>query len=84
MVKKEYVETVVLGLPRAFDGKDTGQTRACRSFGEKLARALDIPVLYENEMLTTRMARASGAERERVDESSAALILQSFLDKKKK
>lgn len=84
LVKKERIGTVVVGLPWGLDGNDTDQTRAARSFGEKLGRALVIPIAYENEMFTTRMAHASGADKKHVHESSAALILQSFLDKRKK
>lgn len=82
IARRERAGVLVVGLPLGFDGSETGQTRKARTFAERLEKDLRLPVRFENEMFTTRMARASGADNEHVDESSAALILQSYLDQK--
>lgn len=83
-VKKESIGVIVVGLPIGLDGKETGQTIATRSFIALLQKSFRIPVETENEMLTSRMAAASGMIDDHIDASSAALILQSYLDKRRR
>ena len=79
-IKKENIGSVVVGLPVGLDGKETEQTKTTRSFIVGLKKLIKIPVETENEMLTSRMATASGMKDGDIDASSAALILQSYLD----
>lgn len=81
MVKKELIEKIVVGLPLALDGQETAMSRAARAFGEQLGAAIGIPVEFENEIFTTRMAEHEGVKKQHVDAASAAIILQSYLDK---
>ncbi|MDP3772549.1 MAG: Holliday junction resolvase RuvX [bacterium] len=81
IIREEKIKMVVIGLPSAADGTDTEQTRITRMFIKKLATETTIPIKTEDELLTSRMARASGAEGGHIDAASAALILQSFLDR---
>lgn len=80
--KKEQAQIIVVGLPTGLDGKETEQTKTIKLFTATLAQAIDIPVEMENEMFTSRMAAGSGMKGGDIDASSAALILQSYLDKK--
>ena len=81
-VKKEGIGSIVVGVPVSLDGRETEQTRLTRVFIEMLESALELPIETENEMLTSRMAEHAGIKMGHVDESSAAIILQSYLDKK--
>jgi putative holliday junction resolvase len=81
ILKKEEVEKIVVGLPVTFGGKESAQTREARAFGEKLQKALQLPVEFENELLTTKMAFRGGVAKNKVDAASAAILLQSYLDK---
>lgn len=81
-IKKENAGVVVVGLPIGLDGKETDQTQATRSFIALLKKVALISVETENEMLTSRMAAADGMEGGHIDASSAAIILQSYLDRK--
>lgn len=83
LIREEPVAKVIVGLPLGLDGKETEETREVKNFAEKLRQKLDIPLEFENEMLTTKMAQTAGVKKELVDASSAAIILQSYLDKKK-
>ncbi len=78
---KEKITAIVLGLPVGLDGKETEQTKCIRGFGAALKRSSAPRIIFENEMLTSRMAVASGMADEHIDASSAAIILQSYLDK---
>ena len=79
-IKKENIGSVVVGLPVGLDGKETEQTKTTRLFIVGLKKLIKIPVETENEMLTSRMATASGMTDHHIDASSAAIILQSYLD----
>ena len=83
-IKKERAKIVVVGLPVGLDGKETEQTKQTRLFAAMLAQAVHVSVEIENEMLTTRMAADSGMKGNHVDAASAAIILQSYLDRKHK
>ena len=79
--KAEGAEAVVVGLPLSFSGRPSAQAQGTRAFAAKLGQALQLPIEFENEVLTTKMAERS-SEKHRADASAAALILQSFLDRK--
>lgn len=82
IAKKEETETIVVGLPLGQGGNNTDQTMRVRAFVRDLRKIVSMPIEFENELLTTRLARA-GAQGASPDASAAALILQSYLDKKK-
>ena len=79
--KKEQAQIIVVGLPIGLDGKETEQTKKIKLFAATLAREIEIPVEMENEMFTSRMATESGMKGDHVDAASAAIILQSYLDR---
>jgi len=79
--RDEEVEGVVLGLPRAPDGSETGLTRRVRSFGEKLAKATALPLAYHDEALTSWQAERElkAPAKEEIDRSAAAILLTDYL-----
>ncbi|MBI3420611.1 MAG: Holliday junction resolvase RuvX [Candidatus Sungbacteria bacterium] len=81
MVYREKIKRVIIGLPLALGGHETQQTATVRSFAQLLGNIVRAPLIFENEMLTTRIAKQAGANRTNVDRISAAIILQSYLDK---
>jgi len=80
--KKEKIGHIVIGLPLSLDGEDSLQTRSVRKFFEALHKKIELPITYENEMFTTRMVQEGTLKKKHVDASAAAIILQSYLDKK--
>jgi putative holliday junction resolvase len=81
IITKKSVEGIVVGVPVPFGGGESAQTREARAFGEKLQKALQLPIEFENELLTTKMAFKGGIAKNKVDAASAAILLQSYLDK---
>lgn len=81
---------IVLGLPFNMDGSIGEQAEKVRSFGRKLARATGLPIVYEDERLTTISAIRTltvqgvktGKNKDLVDMQAAAIILQKFLDRR--
>lgn len=89
--KREQVETIVIGLPTQPNGAPSENQARVRSFTGELRKALpDIPVEFYDERFTSVMAHQamldSGIGRKRrqdkalVDEISATIILQNYLD----
>ncbi len=84
IILAERVGTIVLGLPRNFSSEETKQTQKVRDFFGFLKKELVIEILFQNEILSTKEAHKSGGSTKKmIDASSAALILQSFLDNKR-
>ncbi len=79
---------VVVGLPVSLDGRLHSQAERVRTFAERLRRQITVPLVYQDETLSTVRAeealRASGMRperiRERIDAAAAAVILQEYLD----
>ncbi|MBR1628931.1 MAG: Holliday junction resolvase RuvX [Lachnospiraceae bacterium] len=84
----EGIGGIVLGLPLLEDGTEGLRCEKTREFGQRLEVRLHLPVVYWDERLTTieayeymKNAGVSAAQREKmVDEISAVVILQDFLD----
>ncbi len=83
LCKEEQIEKIVLGVPVSFSGGQSEQAHTTIAFGEKLARYTNMPVVHENEVLSSKMADTLGVKRENRDQSAAAIILQSWLDRYK-
>lgn len=88
-VAAEYeVTQAVVGLPLHMDGSEGPSAAFARRFAGKLADALQVPVAFQDERLSTfeaesRMRDRGLSARERrplVDAEAAAVILQDWLD----
>lgn len=77
----EKVGKIIIGLPIPFSGEDSLQTKETKLFAEHLKDDLALPIEFENEVLTTKLAKKAGVAKEHIDKVSAAIILQSYLDK---
>ncbi len=83
IIGEKEIGAIVAGLPLGLAGGETQETEEVRAFTARLETALRIPIHFENEIFTTRMAEAHGKGK-MSDASAAAIILQSYLDKKNK
>ena len=87
-LEAEEVERVVLGLPLRTQGVEGPEAKRVRALGEKL-RAAGFDVVYEDERFTTQLAaqrlkqrgKKKRREKGRLDEESAILILESYLER---
>jgi putative Holliday junction resolvase len=94
LMQRESIEAVLLGFPTRFDGSDTHATQPVREFNAKLEKLYPgLPVHLWDERLTSKMAVQAmfqagvpkGKRREKglVDQVSATLMLQEYLEHKK-
>lgn len=84
------VGEVVIGLPLKMDGSEGTSVEMAKSFGEELSKLVSVPIVYQDERLSTveaeRILIESGMRREKrkgkIDSIAATIILQTYLDKK--
>jgi putative holliday junction resolvase len=84
----EAVGVVVLGLPRRLNGASNEQTASVERIAAHLRKLLIIPLVLQDERLSSHEAEHRLAERERdwrqrkeqIDAMAAAVILQDYLD----
>ena len=84
----EVISTIVIGLPRRLDGTANDQTPLVQAFAATMAARTPVPVVLQDERLSSHEAEARLARREKdwrkrkaqLDAASAAVILQDYLD----
>lgn len=90
LVVEKDADTVVLGLPLAMDGTDSDMTLYAREFAQKLKEKTTAQVVlwderlssYEAEEILKQQKVKDWRERKKIlDQVSASIILQSYLDK---
>jgi len=82
------LERVVVGLPRRLDGSPNEQTAAVLEFAQALGARVGLPVVLQDERLSSVEAESRLALRDRdwrsrkkkLDAAAAAVILQDYLD----
>ena len=88
LAQEDEVTCIVFGLPTRLDGTDNRQTPKVRRFVQRLAAEVDIPVVLQDERLSSHEAETRLAATERdwrtrkaqLDAAAAAVILQDYLD----
>lgn len=90
-VSKEPVERFIVGLPKQTNGQDSDNLPRVKNFVKQLEKAIpDIPVTFYDERFTSVMAhqtmidaglgRKARQNKALVDEISATIILQGYMD----
>ena len=84
IIQEKKIGRIIVGVTNYVNQEDQEK----KDFGEKLSDKFNLPVEYQNEMFTTKMAqdniKEAGAKNiaRKDDQESAKIILQSWLDKK--
>lgn len=90
LLEEYQPEELVIGLPISMSGKKSKKTEEVLSFVEKLKERIEIPVILQDERLTTveshkvlhQMGKKTGKNKAKIDEIAAAIILRNYLDEK--
>ncbi len=77
------VDAIVMGDSKDFKGNDNPIMKDTYAFKAELERDLGLPVYFELEFLTSYQAAKVQGEHMLLDASAAAIILQTFLDRRK-
>lgn len=88
LAAEEGIASIVIGLPRRLDGSPNEMTPRVEVFASKLHGRTGLPVMMQDERLSSHEAESRLAAREknwrarkdRLDAAAAAIILQDYLD----
>lgn len=89
LVKEYEVKKFVVGLPKNMNNSIGPRAEASMEYGKNIEELFNLPVVYQDERLTTvqaermlvEQANASRAKRKKViDKVAAVMILQNYLD----
>ena len=91
-IAEHTIIRLVVGLPLLLSGKESNMTQTVKVFAKNLEMASSLPLILWDERLTSKeverlMIEAKVKRKKRtshLDTLSATLILQSYLDSKKK
>jgi len=91
LTKAEYVQALLVGLPRHKDGQESATAPLARSFGEALAARTGLPLRFLDEHLTSMEAERLLAQRgvkakdrkAKLDAAAAAVLLQEWLEERR-
>ncbi|MEQ8957836.1 MAG: Holliday junction resolvase RuvX [Coleofasciculus sp. C2-GNP5-27] len=88
LVEQRQVQVLVVGLPYSMNGTLGFQARRVQNYARRLSAALELPVEYVDERLTSLEAeqllhaekRSPSRHKALIDRKAAAIILQQWLD----
>lgn len=91
LVKERQVQVLVVGLPYTMDGNLGFQAKQVQRFAHRLSTAINLPVEYMDERLTSYQAeqfllaeqRSPSRNKGLIDRKAAAIILQQWLDQRR-
>jgi putative holliday junction resolvase len=78
LVDEQGAARVIVGLPLTLRGEEGEQAERARTFAERLARRVSVPVELHDERLTTRLAERTRGNAD-ADSRAAAHLLESYL-----
>jgi putative Holliday junction resolvase len=88
LIREKEIGLILVGMPRNMDGSYGPAAQKVQAFVAALKEAIPMPIQTWDERLTTvqanRFLREAGyrrqKQRQRVDQTAAAILLQSYLD----
>jgi putative Holliday junction resolvase len=80
---KEKIESIVLGESKDFGGENNSIMKDAKEFCRLLKKSVTLPLHWEPEFYTSAEAERLQGKHGMLDASAAAIILKSYLDKKK-
>jgi putative transcription antitermination factor YqgF len=86
--ESDGLSAIAIGYPRRLNGEPTDQTAAVEKVVAHLRTLVQLPIVLQDERLSSREAESLLARREKdwrkrkllLDAASAAIILQDYLD----
>lgn len=92
LVEEREAQLLVVGLPYSMDGSIGFQAIQVQKFAQRVAKVLQLPIEYVDERLTSVEAeqqlrlqkRFSTWNKGLIDRQAAAIILQQWLDQRRK
>lgn len=90
LAQERQAQVLVIGLPYNMNGSLGFQAKQVQKFAQRLSKALNLPLVYVDERLTSFQAEQllqaenrSWRDKGLIDRKAAALILQQWLDERR-
>ncbi len=82
VVEQEGIDGIIVGRPLTLAGNPTQVTAQVEQFVERLQAVINIPVMFLDERMTTRLAGQllGSTNHPSRDQVAAQILLQNFLD----
>ena len=80
VIAQQRVESIVVGDTRSFGGHENPVTKEAEEFAERLKVETALPVQLVSEAGSSVEASRHAPEEEKLDDATAAFILQRYLD----
>jgi putative Holliday junction resolvase len=88
IIREKQVEQLIVGMPRNMDGSYGPAATKVREFVAVLKESITMPIVFWDERLTSTQANRYLVQanvrrekrKEKVDQTAAAILLQSYLD----
>lgn len=92
IVQDRQVNVLVVGLPYCMDGSLGFQAKQVQKFAQRVAKALQLPLEYVDERLTSFEAeqllqaenRSPSRHKGLIDQKAASIILQQWLEERRR
>lgn len=89
LISEHGCETIVVGLPRTADGRETEIAGKARAFAKKIEQRFQLPVVMIDERYSSveaarwlQMSGRRSRDKAEIDAVAAEIILQQYLDMK--
>jgi putative Holliday junction resolvase len=83
VARAEKANIIVLGYSSKLSGEDNIIQERIHEFKKELETTSGMPIIFEQEWLSSQEASRFTGTNDMIDASAAAVILQRFLDKKR-
>ncbi len=89
IIRDKGIEKIIIGMPYTLKGTNSKKTEEIKKISDQLKERLQVPVIEQDERLTTKMAsdalkavgKKPSKQRNKIDQIAAVYILQSYLDR---
>lgn len=83
IIEENEVAEIVMGESKDFQGKDNTIMEAVHVLKKRLESEIKLPVYFEPEFMTSQEAEKLQGKTGMLDASAAAIILRSYIQRKK-
>lgn len=88
LIQEEEIEKLIIGLPVSMDGVERDAAKNVRDFADQISKQINTKIEFEDERLTSveaeRQLKNEGCTddemKHRVDQRSAKIILEQYID----
>ena len=82
IIEENNISSIIIGESMNYKGEENPVMKSMKNFVNEIKKKSNLQIYFEPEFLTSSQVRNTQGESKMIDASAAALILQSFIDKR--